>query len=592
MNQQIRYKTFDQLSFADMMVYSKLPVHPFWSYVEKHIDFSFADHLCSVLYTGRGQHPYAPSLKLKVHLVQTYYDLSDRQTEEKIIGDLFIKRFLGLPVDFFGFDHSTIGLDRHRMGTPMFQACHLYILAQMYSLGLWGDHDERWIIDSFPTHAGVVVLGAYRLIQQGIIRVVNHLKRSQVCLYELANKTLDFSPLTHRLSSTTETKDRLMAFSKLVAFGHALLHFFKTEQAVQQFSDDRLKAAREHSVKLQLTLARILQENSRPVESNDTTDIPPSETETESEGSASDEPGESSESSTTEKTTSAVETELATSVQESKEALIEYEKIPRQERPSDRLLSPSHTDVRVGMKTSFTVIKGFKTQNLCTENGVVLNTKAVPASEHDREAMYHMVSEIQGFFGITPKALLGDTAYGHGKQRLQLEDLNVTVIAPVPKTQNPTSLYDISRFTYDPQKDVFRCPNNNESYRKSYNKTIHGTQYHFRKEHCSACPFQKECTTNKGGRSVFRSDYAEIYKQATIYNESDAGKEAMSKRYVVERVNQELKNNCGMGTPNATSKKTVSMKATLAGIAVNLKLVVRTLIGPKLGFLRRAKLAQ
>ncbi|MFB9279672.1 transposase, partial [Cohnella cellulosilytica] len=113
----VRYKTFDQLSFADILVYSKLPDHPFWSHVEKKIDFSFADKLCSVLYTGRGQHPYAPSLKLKVHLIQAYYAMSDRQTEEKIIGDLFMKRFLELPVDFFGFDHSTIGLDRTRMGT-------------------------------------------------------------------------------------------------------------------------------------------------------------------------------------------------------------------------------------------------------------------------------------------------------------------------------------------------------------------------------------------------------------------------------------------------------------------------------------------
>jgi hypothetical protein len=139
---RIRYKSFDQISIADSLVYSKLPRHPFWSNVEAKIDFSFADSLCAVLYSERGQHPYAPSLKLKIHLIQTYYNLSDRQTEEKIMGDLFIKRFLGLPVDFFGFDHSTIGLDRSRMGAAMFHACHLYILAQMYSHGLWGDANE------------------------------------------------------------------------------------------------------------------------------------------------------------------------------------------------------------------------------------------------------------------------------------------------------------------------------------------------------------------------------------------------------------------------------------------------------------------
>lgn len=40
MSTPVRYKSFDQLSFADFQVYSKLPPHPFWSHVESKIDFS------------------------------------------------------------------------------------------------------------------------------------------------------------------------------------------------------------------------------------------------------------------------------------------------------------------------------------------------------------------------------------------------------------------------------------------------------------------------------------------------------------------------------------------------------------------------
>lgn len=124
------YKQFDQLSFADFEVFSVLPDHPIWSRAEEVIDFSFADQICKSLYSSRGQRPFAPSLKLKVHIVQRYYNLSDREMEEKIMGDLFIKRFLGLPVKFTGFDHSTIGLDRDRVGSELFDACHHQILAQ------------------------------------------------------------------------------------------------------------------------------------------------------------------------------------------------------------------------------------------------------------------------------------------------------------------------------------------------------------------------------------------------------------------------------------------------------------------------------
>lgn len=109
------------------MVYS---VHPLWSEVEKHIDFSFANDLCAPLYSPLGQRSYSPEIKLKIHLVQCFYNLSDREMEMKMIGDLFVKRFLNIPVDHMGLDHSTLGLDRSRLGSDLFHAIHNYILAQ------------------------------------------------------------------------------------------------------------------------------------------------------------------------------------------------------------------------------------------------------------------------------------------------------------------------------------------------------------------------------------------------------------------------------------------------------------------------------
>ena len=235
MKNRIRYKNFDQTSFADLLVYSKLPKHPFWSYIESKIDFSFADSLCSVLYTGRGQRPYAPSLKLKIHLIQSYYDLSDRRTEEKIIGDLFIKHFLELPVDFFGFDHSTIGLDRDRMGSALFQACHFHILCQMLKLGLWGEKDEQWIIDSFPSTAHVIIRGTYRMLQQGMIRIVKHLKRNHALLYKMTCHSVQLDALIQRLPADSTKEDAMVAFSKLATQAYGLLFWFESEQVSPRY---------------------------------------------------------------------------------------------------------------------------------------------------------------------------------------------------------------------------------------------------------------------------------------------------------------------------------------------------------------------
>lgn len=240
------------------------------------------------------------------------------------------------------------------------------------------------------------------------------------------------------------------------------------------------------------------------------------------------------------------------------EPSIEYEKIPRLQRKPDRIESAVDPQARTGFKSGSTVIRGYKTQNLCTGGGVILSTKVVPANEHDREAMYEMVRTVKDFFGIAPQAVSGDTAYGHGKQRAQLAALGIRVVAPVTDPVNPVRLY--------------------------------GTQYYLGKETCSACPLRSECTTNAGGRTVFRSDYVDLYEQARAFNESFEGRFMHTRRYVVERKNNELKNDCGLGRPRTRGRKSLQIKALLAAMVVNLKHTVRKLANPSAGFIRRAQI--
>jgi len=553
MKSRVRYKTFDQISIADVLVYSKLPSHPFWSNLESKIDFTFADALCAVLYSGRGQYPYAPSLKLKIHLVQTYYNLSDRLTEEKIIGDLFIKRFLGLPVDFFGFDHSTIGLDRSRLGAAMFHACHLYILAQLYSRGLWGDGNEQWIIDSFPSHASIAMVGSHLLIQQSVEDILHHLQRTHPKLYEIAQETVPLDAVNIRLTSDATKSDRMLAFSKLVAQAYGLLQWFETEETTLLFNNGSSKKDQQKSLELQEILKRILEENSRPSGPDDDGKRP--ETDTDAEHAEHDPLPE-----------------------------MEFEKIPRKERPSNRIVSALDPEARVAKKRSTKII-GYKIQNLCTTSGVILDARAIPATEHDRTAMVDMVKETTAFFRMLPSAVLGDTHYGHSEQRVALAALDIQVVAPVVKTQNPTGLLDISSFNYNREKDSYVCPEGKETVRKARNNKIDGSQYFFASEDCKSCPLRMTCTTGKS-RSVFHSDYHDVYESASAFNETAQGKELHLRRYVVERKNKELKKDCGLGAPRTHGSKALGIKTKLASIVVNLKFMVRRLISPSPGFIR------
>jgi hypothetical protein len=166
--------------------------------------------------------------------------------------------------------------------------------------------------------------------------------------------------------------------------------------------------------------------------------------------------------------------------------------------------------------------------------------------------------------------------------------MGIEIIAPVSPTQSPTNLLDINQFTYSREKDAFTCPEGKETIRKHVNPVLPGAQYYFGKDNCSQCPLREKCTTNKNGRTVFQSDYHDYYEKAKAFNESIEGKEALLRRYVIERKNQELKNDCGLGSLNATRHTTLNIKAKAAAMVVNLKLMVRKLVGPNPGFLRRA----
>jgi len=540
----VTYKTFGQLGLADFLIYSKLPRHPFWSTVEEKIDFTFADKMCSFLYTGRGQYPYAPSLKLKIHLLQAYYALSDRQTEEKIMGDLFIKRFLGLPVDFFGFDHSTIGLDRTRMGTGLFQACHLYILAQMYHLQLWGNEDA-WIIDSFPVQVRMTKMSAYRMIQQVAQQLTQLLKRYQPRIHTELEHVMEVNAFAPLPAQERSKADYLLAYSKMTTQAYGLLVWLNAHETLRAPWEQAKAQRRFH--KRVAVLAQLLEENTVPTPP----DAPPN---SDADSSAKEEQVRS--------------------------------RRPYNERPTSRVLGLRDPDARIGKKGKHVTL-GYKIQNLVTTRGVILETKVVSADEHDSHAMVGMVRDIVHAFKVLPPSLLADTLYGYGKQRKQLEALSIPLVAPVPQPSNPKKLLDHTHFTYDGEADNYLCPQGKRTNRKSAVKASAGWQYKFNRKDCSSCPLQASCTTNKLGRTVFHSDSHELYEKARAYNASLEGTAELGRRSRIEPKNNELKNHCKLDRSWTCSKEAMTMKTYLAATVVNLKLVARRLSPPGSRSLRR-----
>lgn len=538
---QVRYKQLDQMSFADLEVYSVLPEHPVWSRAAELLDFSFADEICAPLYSTRGPRPYAPSLKLKLHIVQRYYNLSDREMEERVIGDLFIKRFLGLPVSFIGFDHSTIGLDRERMGSALFDACHHHILAQAKQKGLWGDNEDVWLIDSFHTNGHIARLSAYRLIKQAILRVVNHLKRAHPALYRQLGRELDLQPLTQKLPAKANPEDIAASFSRLVVLAYGLLHWFEKEAVRAVFWSWKNRDRQLTSLERQAILFRILTENTLPGDPEDPND-----------------PDRA------------------------------YRKRPRKERPANQLLSSMDPDARVSKKRSITY-RGDKIQVIMSAaNDMVLLAEPVAGNETDAHRLQELLKAVQQKHDVKPHSVVADSAYGRGYHRRHLKTEGITFAAPLQAVgDNSTGLYSNEKFTYDSKGEAVTCPAGQVTQKKNYNRHLEGTQYSFPKQVCHTCSLREQCTTSVQGRTVFISDYYNEFQEAKTFNKTEEAKKLFQKRNAIERKNNELKNHNGLGHARTYTRERRRVYVKVVSMVVNLKQLVKQRNPLTLGFVRK-----
>lgn len=554
----IRYKNFEQLSLADMLVYEAIPPHPFWDKVSEVVDFSFVDKICEPLYSPLGQRPYAPSLKLKIHLVQRYYDISDREMELKIIGDIFLKRFLGLPITHNKFDHSTIGRDRDRLGAEMIHAAHVFILAQALEKGLWGEQDDRWLIDSFHTNAKVSTPGTYELIQQAVKQVLHLMKRRNTQRYEHLSQQMDLSDFTRKLKNTMSKRERNLALSKLVVQSYSLVAWMERLDVEQQLlwlsEEDRLKSDTNCEV-----LLRVLREN--------TTEVPPEDGDTGMTEDAASGPD--------------VERESADDSEP-----IQFVELAKDKRPTDGVINAYDPEIRCGYKSSSRKFIGDKVQVLeSAKSKLVLQAEPIPGNEPDGKALYDVVQSVVEEFGLRPYEVVADKAYAWGKNFERLKQRSLALVAPPEKVVNSTGKIPNTEFAYSPEEHTVTCPMGHSPARSTRSKTYEGTQYIFAKATCEACSLYEECVstksdTKKVGRTVFFSDYWPLLQAVRAYIQTDDGKAALGTRYEIERTNNEMKRHHGLREPRTRGRQKLRQLAKLTGIVVNVKRMAKALTDP------------
>lgn len=393
----------DQSSFLDADYYCEqlIPKASFFRRFRQLIDPLITDEMFKELYSGKtGRPPISPSLLAKTMLLQYHMNLSDREMERTCQFDLEVKFALGLRIDERPFDHSSLGDFRERLvKSGREKAIFDQIVNQLIQEKLISKKEIQRI-DATHIIADIALPNMVGMVKKGSFEVLKKLKVHYPKIYKKVSDKLngeEYSPgrINDDGPGRFNIEKRTERLVKYVEDARYLLGELKNL--------DELSEVKE-SVDI---LKTILRENI-------------------DEGTVDGKPVE----------------------------------LDPKKKPTNRMVSPIDPDAKAGAKSKFKKFFGYKasiTQEV--RNQFITNVDVMGGNRRDGGPTVAMIEEQILKHGILPEKLIGDTAYGDGIDRRDLNHYGSQLVAPF-KEANPRTkaVFPKTAFEIDRKENTLTCP--------------------------------------------------------------------------------------------------------------------------------------
>jgi hypothetical protein len=203
---------------------------------------------------------------------------------------------------------------------------------------------------------------------------------------------------------------------------------------------------------------------------------------------------------------------------------------------------------------------------------IILHALVTPADVMDNQAMLDLLHRVRFRWQLHPKRAIADSKYGTSENIRGLEDAGVRAYVPLTDFDQRTEYYGASRFHYDPDTDMYLCPQGQPLRLERVKATEDVAVYRARATACNACPVKAQCTPSNAGRIVTRSVYSEYLDRVKGYHETAAYQQAMRKRQVwVEPLFGEAKDWHGLRRFRLRGLWKVNCEGLLVAAGQNLK---------------------
>jgi transposase len=163
---------------------------------------------------------------------------------------------------------------------------------------------------------------------------------------------------------------------------------------------------------------------------------------------------------------------------------------------------------------------------------IILNAFVTPADVMENQPMLDLLRRVRFRWKLRPEHVVADTTYGTVENIRALEESGIRAYVPLPDWEHRTPYFGAARFTYDAERDEYRCPQGQPLRRWTRKFGEEVTVYRAAAAICNACPVKAQCTASSHGRQVRRSFYAAYLDRVRAYHRTAAYQRAMAKRKV------------------------------------------------------------
>jgi transposase len=193
--------------------------------------------------------------------------------------------------------------------------------------------------------------------------------------------------------------------------------------------------------------------------------------------------------------------------------------------------------------------------------------------------MLHSQKEHHGFF---PDKLGGDRAYGTGKVRAAVEAVThgqTQVVALLPDYDKRTERFTPTDFTLADDGAALTCPNGVTTYKHYLSQDRDGVDFRFTAKMCRGCPLAARCRGEdakpQAHRMVFISHYRDQVQAALAYNATEQFKQEIKLRAHVERIIYNLTNLHGGRRAHSTGLPKADFQTKMVATAFNIRQLLR-----------------